>query len=56
VTWGGLAAIALASPALGLRTGQPLVDAPYNLTAVQAEFKIQQAFPPADGKTRRGTS
>jgi RND superfamily putative drug exporter len=50
VIWGGLAAIALlalASPALGLRTGQPPVDAPYNLTVVQTELRIQQAFPQA---------
>jgi len=50
VTWGGLAVIALlalASPALGLRIGQPPADAPYNLTVVQTEFKIQQAFPQA---------
>jgi putative drug exporter of the RND superfamily len=50
VTWGGLAAIALlalASPALGLRIGQPPVDAPYDLAVVQAEFKVQQAFPQA---------
>jgi putative drug exporter of the RND superfamily len=50
VIWGGLAAIALlalASPALGLRIGQPPVDAPYNFTVVQDEFKIQQAFPQA---------
>jgi putative drug exporter of the RND superfamily len=50
VIWGGLAAIALlalASPALGLRIGQPPVDAPYNLTVVQNEFKVQQAFPQA---------
>jgi RND superfamily putative drug exporter len=50
VIWGGLAAIALlalAAPALGLRTGQPPVDAPYNLTVVQDAFKVQQAFPQA---------
>jgi RND superfamily putative drug exporter len=50
VLWGGIAAIALlalASPALGLRIGQPPVDAPYNLTVVQDAFKIQQAFPQA---------
>ena len=50
VIWGGLAAIALlalAAPALGLRIGQPPVDAPYNLTVVQDAFKIQQAFPQA---------
>jgi RND superfamily putative drug exporter len=50
VLWGGIAAIALlalAAPALGLRIGQPPVDAPYNLTVVQDAFKIQQAFPQA---------
>ncbi len=50
VIWGGLAAIALlalASPALGLRLGQPPVDAPYDLTVVQTQFKIEQEFPQA---------
>jgi RND superfamily putative drug exporter len=50
VLWGGIAAIALlalASPALGLRIGQPPVDAPDNLAVVQDAFKIQQAFPQA---------
>jgi putative drug exporter of the RND superfamily len=52
VIWGGLAAIALlalATPALGLRIGEPPIDAPYSLPAVQTMLKIQQAFPQAPG-------
>jgi putative drug exporter of the RND superfamily len=52
VIWGGLAAIALlalAAPALGLRLGEPPVDAPGNLPAVQTMTEIQQAFPQAPG-------
>ena len=48
--WGGLAAIALlalAAPALGMRIGQPPVDAPYNLPAVQTMTAIEHAFPQA---------
>jgi putative drug exporter of the RND superfamily len=48
--WGGLAAIALlalAAPALGLRIGQPPIDAPYDFPAVQTMLKIEQAFPQA---------
>ncbi len=50
VIWGGLAAIALlalAAPALGLRIGQPPMDAPYNLPAVQTMTAIEHAFPQA---------
>jgi len=50
--WGGLAAIALlalASPALGLRIGEPPIDAPYGFPAVQTLLKIEQAFPQAPG-------
>jgi RND superfamily putative drug exporter len=50
VTWGGLAAIALlalAAPALGLRIGQPPMDAPYNLPVVQTMTAIEHAFPQA---------
>src|ERR1700722_1699978 len=50
VIWGGLATIALlalASPALGLRIGQPPMDAPYNLPVVQTITEIEQAFPQA---------
>jgi len=50
VIWGGLAAIALlalAAPALGLRIGQPPMDAPYNLPVVQTMTEIEHAFPQA---------
>jgi RND superfamily putative drug exporter len=50
VIWGGLAAIALlalATPALGLRLGQPPIDAPYDLPAVKTLTEIEQAFPQA---------
>src|SRR6516165_6611729 len=50
VIWGGLAAIALlalAAPALGLRIGQPPMDAPYNLPVVQTMTAIEHAFPQA---------
>jgi RND superfamily putative drug exporter len=50
VIWGGLAALALlalATPALGLRLGQPPIDAPYDLPVVQTQLKIEQAFPQA---------
>ena len=50
VIWGGLAAIALlalAAPALGLRIGQPPIDAPYNLPVVQTMTAIEHAFPQA---------
>jgi putative drug exporter of the RND superfamily len=46
--WGGLAALvllALAAPALGMRTGYPAIDAPGNLPVVQTMNKIQQSFP-----------
>jgi RND superfamily putative drug exporter len=48
VIWGGLATIALlalAAPALGLRLGEPAVDAPKNAAAVQTMAAIQRAFP-----------
>lgn len=48
--WGGFAAVALlalATPPLGLRLGQPPIDAPYDLPAVQTQFQIQHAFPRA---------
>ena len=50
VIWGGLAAIALlalAAPALGLRLGQPPIEAPYNLPVVQTMTEIEHAFPQA---------
>ena len=49
---GGLAALALlalASPALALRIGEPPIDAPYDLPAVRTVLKIEQAFPQAPG-------
>jgi len=48
--WGGAAAIALlalAAPALGMRLGEPAVDAPPHLPAVQTMDAIQKAFPQA---------
>jgi RND superfamily putative drug exporter len=50
VIWGGLAAIALlalATPALGLRLGQPPIEAPYDLPVVKTMTQIEQAFPQA---------
>jgi RND superfamily putative drug exporter len=50
VICGGIAAVALlalAAPALGLRLGQPPIDAPYDLTAVQTLSQIERAFPQA---------
>jgi putative drug exporter of the RND superfamily len=52
VIWGGLAAVALlalASPALALRIGEPPIDAPYDLPAVQTMLDIGHAFPQAPG-------
>jgi putative drug exporter of the RND superfamily len=48
VIWGGLATIALlalAAPMLGLRLGEPAVDAPKDAVAVQTMAAIQRAFP-----------
>jgi RND superfamily putative drug exporter len=50
VIWGGIAAIALlalAAPALGLRLGQPAVDAPRSTPAVHTLSEIERAFPRA---------
>ncbi len=50
VVWGGVAAIALlalAVPALGLRIGEPAVDAPAGAPAVRTMAAIQRAFPQA---------
>jgi putative drug exporter of the RND superfamily len=50
VIWGGLATVALlalAAPALGLRLGEPAVDAPKDAAVVQAFTAIQRAFPQA---------
>jgi RND superfamily putative drug exporter len=48
--WGGAATIALlalAAPALGMRLGEPAVDAPRNAPVVQTLTQIQHAFPQA---------
>jgi putative drug exporter of the RND superfamily len=50
VIWGGVATVALlalAAPALGLRLGQPAVDAPKDAPVVQTMTTIQRAFPQA---------
>jgi RND superfamily putative drug exporter len=46
--WGGVALVAmlaLAAPALGMRLGEPAIDAPASLPAVQTMNSIEQAFP-----------
>jgi putative drug exporter of the RND superfamily len=48
--WGGIATVAmlaLAAPALGLRLGEPAIDAPKNIPAVTAMDAVQRAFPQA---------
>jgi RND superfamily putative drug exporter len=48
--WGGVATVAmlaLAAPALGLRLGQPAIDAPKNIAAVSTMDAVQRAFPQA---------
>jgi RND superfamily putative drug exporter len=48
--WGGIATVAmlaLAAPALGLRIGQPAIDAPKNIPAVTTMDAVQRAFPQA---------
>jgi putative drug exporter of the RND superfamily len=50
VVWGGIATIALlalAAPALGLRLGEPAVDAPKNAAVIRTAEAIHQAFPQA---------
>ena len=50
VIWGGVAAVALlalAAPALGLRLGEPAVDAPKDAAVVTTMDAIQRAFPQA---------
>jgi RND superfamily putative drug exporter len=50
VIWGGLATVALlalAAPALGLRLGEPAVDAPKDAAVVRTMDAIHQAFPQA---------
>jgi putative drug exporter of the RND superfamily len=48
--WGGVgcvALLALAAPALGLRLGEPAVDAPKDAAVIQTMDAIQRAFPQA---------
>jgi putative drug exporter of the RND superfamily len=48
--WGGIATVAmlaLAAPALGLRVGEPAIDAPKNVAAVTTMDAVQRAFPQA---------
>ena len=48
--WGGAAVVALlalAAPALGIRLGEPAIDAPKGLAVVQTANDIQHAFPQA---------
>ncbi len=48
LAWGGIATVALlalAAPALGLRTGTPAIDLPSRLPVVRTLQAIQQAFP-----------
>jgi len=50
LVWGGLAAVAmlaLAAPALGLRLGEPAVDAPKDAAVIRTMDAVQQAFPQA---------
>jgi len=50
LAWGGIATIALvalAVPALGMRTGEPAIDGPKGLPIVQTMDRIEQAFPQA---------
>ncbi len=48
LAWGGVATVALlalAAPALGMRLGEPAIDAPSSLPVVQTMNDIQRAFP-----------
>jgi putative drug exporter of the RND superfamily len=50
LAWGGIgcvALLALAAPALGLRLGQPAVDAPKDAAVIRTMDAIHQAFPQA---------
>jgi putative drug exporter of the RND superfamily len=50
VVWGGVAAVALlalAAPALGMRSGEPAVDAPNGAAVVTTMDAIHRAFPQA---------
>ena len=52
VAWGGVAVavlLALAAPALGMRIGEPAVDAPKDAAVVQTMDAIERAFPQAPG-------
>jgi putative drug exporter of the RND superfamily len=52
LAWGGIATVALlalAAPALGMRLGQPAVDAPASAPAVRTMAAIEAAFPQAPG-------
>ena len=53
--WGGVAAVALlalAAPALGMRLGEPAVDAPTGARWSQTMDAIQRAFPQAPAPAR----
>jgi putative drug exporter of the RND superfamily len=48
LAWGGIAVVALlalAAPALGMRIGEPAIDAPKDLAVVQTMNAIERAFP-----------
>jgi RND superfamily putative drug exporter len=50
LAWGGiacLALLALAAPAVGMRIGEPAIDAPKDLAVVQTMNRIEQAYPQA---------
>ena len=50
LVWGGIATVAmlaLAAPALGLRIGQPAIDAPRSIAPVATMEAVQRAFPQA---------
>jgi RND superfamily putative drug exporter len=50
LAWGGiagLALLALAAPAAGMRIGEPAIDAPKDLAVVQTMDRIEQAYPQA---------
>jgi putative drug exporter of the RND superfamily len=50
VVWGGVTAIALlalATPALGMRIGEPAIDLPMGNPVLQTAGRIQQSFPQA---------
>ena len=50
LAWGGVAGLvllALAAPAVGMRIGEPAIDAPKVLAVVQTMNRIEQAYPQA---------